>query len=298
MSEEKSRIVPNTFQTPNVLVDDYMHHLTGNETKCYLVIVRKTLGWLKRRDRLALSQIAELAGLGDGPTRESMKELCKYGLVNKTAENDPFKNQGPEYELELDDMKINIAGLVNRDNARKAIADKQTSKAREKLKLKKIHPLLSTEPPIVEQTTPPIVEQTTQKPLSKAIKKIDTRPDFANLNPIDYHRIPELRLFIQATSWHPGSFVAEGIYDLIQASPEKLTKETIAAAFKEWTMRGYKSSNVIGYLEWARDGIPPRKAQSNGFNRSNGPQRERAVISEPSAADVETARAVLAMQTA
>jgi len=149
---------------------------------------------------------------------------------------------------------------------------------------------------------PPVKNIDTKKEVKKELKKEPKaqpepiRPDFKNLNPIDYYKIPELHLFIQATSWSPGSFVIEGIYDLIRESPEKLTKENIAAAFKEWTMRGYKSSNVIGYLEWARDGIPPRKAQNSGYNRSNGPQRERAPISEPSTADIEAARLVLAMQ--
>ena len=169
---EQSKITPNTFQTPNVLVDDYMQYLTGNETKCYLVVVRKTLGWLKRRDCISLSQITTLSGMGDGPAREAMKALCQFGLVIKTADNDPLKNYGPEYELELDDMKVSMAGLIARHAEKESAAAKQTSKARAIAKAKNT-PLVSTEAPHVEHTLPPDVEQTTQKPLSKAINTYD-----------------------------------------------------------------------------------------------------------------------------
>jgi len=81
------------------------------------------------------------------------------------------------------------------------------------------------------------------------------RPDFKNLSIEEYKTIPELKTFIEATGWIPGSFVLEYVYDAVRDG--NLTKESISAAFKEWTARNYKAGNVQGYLAWAKDGIPP-----------------------------------------
>jgi hypothetical protein len=72
-------------------------------------------------------------------------------------------------------------------------------------------------------------------------------------------RIPEVRKFIDATGWEPGSFVVEEVYKAMCGGIDPLK---LKAAFIEWNLRGYNPKNVQGYLEWARDGIPPaRKTQ-------------------------------------
>ena len=90
----------------------------------------------------------------------------------------------------------------------------------------------------------------------KEIKKTIKRPDFKSLSPEKYRTIPELKTFMDATGWIPGSFVLEVVYDFVSAG---LTREQITAAFSEWTSRGYKPANVKGYLTWARDGIPAER---------------------------------------
>jgi hypothetical protein len=84
-------------------------------------------------------------------------------------------------------------------------------------------------------------------------KQTIKRPDFKSLSPEKYRTIPELKTFMDATGWIPGSFVLEVVYDFVNKG---LTREQINAAFSEWTSRGYKPANVKGYLTWARDGIP------------------------------------------
>lgn len=84
-------------------------------------------------------------------------------------------------------------------------------------------------------------------------KEADEKPDFKNLLQKDYRTIPELKIFMDATGWMPGSFVLEMVYDFVHSG---LTESEIKAAFKAWTGRGFKSNNVEGYLTWARDGIP------------------------------------------
>jgi len=83
-----SKIIPNTFQTPNLLTDDgLMALLSGNEVKCYLVVIRKTFGWRKERDRIAKSQITQATGLMKPTVDDCMAILVKFGLVLCTAEN-------------------------------------------------------------------------------------------------------------------------------------------------------------------------------------------------------------------
>jgi phage replication O-like protein O len=108
-----SKIIPNTFQTPNILTDEFMSILDGDEIKCYLAVTRKTLGWLKRADRISKSQLADITGLSDGRITDCMKNLVSFGLVIRKSENNS-QNHGIEWALELDDAKINRAKMQER----------------------------------------------------------------------------------------------------------------------------------------------------------------------------------------
>lgn len=162
MSE--SKIVPNTFQTPNVLVDDLMRLMTGDEVKCYLVVVRKTFGWLKRTDRIAKSQIMELTGLSDGTVDDCMKSLVKYNIVKRLSENDPAKNYGVEWEIQTDDSAIYYGSLQGRANDKAAINATRTAKMR-------AGGGDVAQPQVVAHTGGGDVAHTPQKPLSTATKE-------------------------------------------------------------------------------------------------------------------------------
>ena len=59
-----SNFIPNSFQVPNVLIDDgVIASLNANSLKCYLVIIRKTTGWQKEWDYIATTQLMELTGI-------------------------------------------------------------------------------------------------------------------------------------------------------------------------------------------------------------------------------------------
>jgi len=148
MSEKPGigKIVPNSFQTPNVLVDEYMRYLLPNEVKCYLVVDRKTLGWLKREDNIALSKIVEYAGINIETARTCMAELCLYGLTVKTGENDPTKNYGDQYALQFDENLVNLDGLIARHSQRKEKSVSRMAKIRSRIK---------TDPTLLDSTTPP-----------------------------------------------------------------------------------------------------------------------------------------------
>lgn len=125
-----SKIIPNTFQTPNLLTDDgLLALLTGPETKCYLVVIRKTFGWRKDRDRIAKSQLVACTGLGESAVDDAMHGLLKFGLVIKTAENNAA-NEGNEWAPQMDDRMIDYSGLMDRQEKAHEANAKRTAKAR------------------------------------------------------------------------------------------------------------------------------------------------------------------------
>lgn len=73
----------NSFQVPNVLVDELLEHLSGNELKCYLFIVRKTKGWQKEEDAISISQFIKATKLSNRVIIQSCKKLVDLGLIEQ-----------------------------------------------------------------------------------------------------------------------------------------------------------------------------------------------------------------------
>lgn len=77
-----SNLIPNSFQLPNAFVDHIMTQVSGNATKCYLLVVRKTVGWGKESDRISISQFKKYTGVNDPKTiHKVVKELEDFGLI-------------------------------------------------------------------------------------------------------------------------------------------------------------------------------------------------------------------------
>lgn len=78
------RFIPNSFQISNEFVDSLMDELSGNAVKCYLKIVRKTRGWGKESDAIAISQFIDGKKLKDARTvNAALSELEEAGLIQK-----------------------------------------------------------------------------------------------------------------------------------------------------------------------------------------------------------------------
>ena len=58
-----NKFIPNSFQVPNVLVDEYITKLSSHSFKLLLFIIRKTRGWQKTKDNIPATQLAEAVGL-------------------------------------------------------------------------------------------------------------------------------------------------------------------------------------------------------------------------------------------
>jgi len=57
-----NKFIPNSFQVPNVLVDEYITKLSSHSFKLLLFIIRKTRGWQKTKDTISATQLAEVLG--------------------------------------------------------------------------------------------------------------------------------------------------------------------------------------------------------------------------------------------
>ena len=58
-----SKFIPNAFQVPNVIVDEYIDKLHGHSFKLLIFIIRKTKGWNKTRDSISTTQLAKVMGV-------------------------------------------------------------------------------------------------------------------------------------------------------------------------------------------------------------------------------------------
>jgi phage replication O-like protein O len=77
-----SNFIPNSFQVPNALVDEVIATLNPNALKCYLVVVRKTVGWQKEWDKISTTQLMKLTGIKKKDTvYNAMKELENLNLI-------------------------------------------------------------------------------------------------------------------------------------------------------------------------------------------------------------------------
>jgi len=80
-NNEGKFLEPNTFQTPNVIVDIMLPHLGDAEFKCLIFIVRKTFGWGKAIDQVSISQFENGTGLSRPSIIKALKKLTKYQVV-------------------------------------------------------------------------------------------------------------------------------------------------------------------------------------------------------------------------
>lgn len=77
-----SKFIPNSFQIPNVIVDEYIDKLHANSFKLLIFIIRKTKGWQKEKDSISASQLAGVLGYKQNRhTYPYIKELEQFGLI-------------------------------------------------------------------------------------------------------------------------------------------------------------------------------------------------------------------------
>lgn len=81
-----SEFIPNSFQVPNALVDQLMATMGAADLKCYLTIVRKTVGWQKPSDRISITQFMRITGLSNRAVITACANLESIGLITVTKD--------------------------------------------------------------------------------------------------------------------------------------------------------------------------------------------------------------------
>jgi hypothetical protein len=89
----EKKLIPNSTQIPNIILDKIIPRIPEAEGKCLLYICRRTYGFHKEEDRISLSQFtdgikdrdSEILDYGSGLSRpsvvEALKHLVKSGIV-------------------------------------------------------------------------------------------------------------------------------------------------------------------------------------------------------------------------
>ncbi|AHG72974.1 hypothetical protein X781_8260 [Mannheimia sp. USDA-ARS-USMARC-1261] len=91
-----SKFIPNSFQMPNAIVDEFLSRISGNAFKCYALIARQTTGWQKQSDKISVSQFMDKCGIKDRKTAFSCLAELERVLLIKT-----YKSKGEITEFSL-----------------------------------------------------------------------------------------------------------------------------------------------------------------------------------------------------
>lgn len=107
-NKKENKLIPNSTQIPNVILDLIIPKISEAEAKCLLYVCRRTYGFHKERDRISLSQFVDGlkdrngnkldygAGLSRPAVVEALRNLIGAGIVNVIK-----TNSGNYYEINL-----------------------------------------------------------------------------------------------------------------------------------------------------------------------------------------------------
>lgn len=78
-----SNWIPNSFQLPNIFVDEAVNKLSPTACVLYIVIVRKTRGWQKNKDAISLTQFEKITGMSRKTVIRGLDELVSCDFVKE-----------------------------------------------------------------------------------------------------------------------------------------------------------------------------------------------------------------------
>ena len=84
MPGSKLRLKREFLQAPNVLFENLARtYLSPNESKIVSFIIRKTYGWHKLEDWIALSQIVEATGIAKPNVSRTLNSLKRRNIIER-----------------------------------------------------------------------------------------------------------------------------------------------------------------------------------------------------------------------
>jgi phage replication O-like protein O len=102
--------INNHTQVSNYFIDKIMNKVSGNATKIFLSIARKTIGWHKETDMISQTQLKILTGLSINSIKKSIKELKDIDII-KTERLGKGKNIKTFFEINYDISNFNISNI-------------------------------------------------------------------------------------------------------------------------------------------------------------------------------------------
>jgi DnaD/phage-associated family protein len=294
-----NRILPNTFQQPNIFVDRLMYYLTPEENVVLTFAVRRILGFQdnisSRKDNISLSQfvdgitakdgtpLSNGCGLGTTAVRAALATLEKYKiLLPSTTKPDPRKGQ--EYWLQENELAINWDGLEERVAEKRAKQARRTQKARS---------AVGQQGAVGQQARGTVRQQlrvlsdNNTKPRetqgNQDLEEEDTSPKI-NLFSEFEHRIGPITPFISEAlpdleREHPPNWIVEAMK--IAEAAGKRSLGFVVAVLKRWKVDGYGTE------------YPSRKGKTNAPNNpSSTPKAKRVYTAD----ELEQARRVVARE--
>lgn len=133
---KQNSMVPNSFQTPNLLVDRLLPLLLDNELRVVLFAYRHTLGWSDRisarAERLSLSAFEHGhrglpgCGLARPAIVKALKSLAQHGVLQKVGEP---THEGQLWRVPDDEDEIDWDGLEERQRELDEKRRRRTAKA-------------------------------------------------------------------------------------------------------------------------------------------------------------------------
>ncbi len=139
-----NRIVPNSYQKPNLYTDKLMRFLTGDEWKTLDYALRRTFGFGRETDRISVSQFmngnqkldeaGQFLEFGTGLTKtaqiQALNELMRFGILVELAPNNRM-NHGRLWKLQLDEREVRFDLILERHEAQRRQGQKRTAAARQ-----------------------------------------------------------------------------------------------------------------------------------------------------------------------
>lgn len=178
-----NKFIPNTFQTPNVIVDEMMYMLTPSEFQVLLFAIRHIIGWQdsisERKSQISLSMFTDGfvtrtgdvyrgCGLQIGAVRKALRSLESFNIIVRCKDdngNYDYDNNGQWYQLPfLLGHSIDENKLLQRYKETRQADYERTKQATEKLKMIDKNPLSYDDTPTLDDSTPLSLDDST--PLS------------------------------------------------------------------------------------------------------------------------------------
>ena len=169
-----SEFIVNAFQVPNAVHDEVMPILSDTALRCYLTIIRQTIGWQKEKDKISISQFVKKTNRCRPSVIKAINELEELELITKTLIN---YNGGKIAEYSIN---LNFEGLKKLTSKESLLVKKVNSGSKESLQ--KVVKKVNTQKDTITKDT--IINTLAKGEKLEDIFNVGTKEDFSQNKPL------------------------------------------------------------------------------------------------------------------